>query len=51
MFAPTSRRYVGMAFVPRELSARDTEFEILIREKPVRARVVKRPFYVPAYRR
>jgi aminomethyltransferase len=51
MFAPTSRRYVGMAFVPRALSARDTEFEIIIREKPVRARVVKRPFYVPAYRR
>jgi len=51
MFAPTSRTYVGLAYVPRELAARGTEFDILIRDKPTRARVVKRPFYVPAYRR
>ena len=51
MFSPTTRKYLGMAYVPRELAARDTEFEILIRGKAVKAKVVKKPFYIPAYRR
>jgi aminomethyltransferase len=40
-----------MAYVPAELAAIGTEIEVLIRNKPVKARIVKRPFYVPAYRR
>jgi aminomethyltransferase len=51
MFAPTSRLYLGMAYVPRQLSAKGTELEIVVRGKPLKARVVKRPFYIPAYRR
>lgn len=51
MFSPTTERYLGLAYVPREISARDTEIEIIIRDKPKRAKIVKRPFYVPAYRR
>ncbi len=51
MFSPTTNRYLGMAYLPRELSARDTEIEVVIREKPVKAKIVKRPFYIPAYRR
>lgn len=51
MFAPTLDRYLGMALLPAELSKIDTEIEIMIREKPVKAKVVKRPFYIPAYRR
>jgi aminomethyltransferase len=51
MFSPTTSRYLGMAYIPRELSSADTEIEIIIRDKPVKAKVVKRPFYVPAYRR
>jgi len=51
MFSPTTGRYLGMAYLPRELSARDTEIEVIIREKPVKAKIVKRPFYIPAYRR
>jgi aminomethyltransferase len=51
MFAPTLDRYLGMAYVPAELAAIGTEIDVLIRNKPVKARVVKRPFYVPAYRR
>lgn len=51
MFSPTTKKYLGMALIPRELAARDTELEIVIREKPVKAKVVKKPFYVPAYRR
>jgi len=38
-----------MAYVPRELSARDTEIEVVIRGKAVKAKVVKKPFYIPAY--
>lgn len=51
MFSPTTNKYLGMAMLPRELSARDTEIDIMIRGKAVKARVVKKPFYVPAYRR
>lgn len=51
MYAPTLDKYLGMALVPREFSSRDTEIEILIRNKPVKAKVVKKPFYIPAYRR
>lgn len=51
MFAPTLGRYLGMAYVPAELAALGTEIEVVIRGKPVKAKVVKRPFYIPAYRR
>jgi aminomethyltransferase len=51
MFSPTTKKYLGMAYVPREISARDTEISIIIRGKPVKAKIVKKPFYIPAYRR
>jgi aminomethyltransferase len=51
MYSPTTERYVGMAFVPRRLSKIGTEIEIQIRNKAVPAKIVKRPFYIPAYRR
>jgi aminomethyltransferase len=51
LFAPTLKSFLAMAYVPRSLSARGTELEIMIREKATRAKIVKKPFYVPAYRR
>lgn len=51
MFAPTCNAYLGLAYVPKELAALGTEFEVIIRDRPKKARVVKRPFYIPAYRR
>jgi aminomethyltransferase len=51
MYAPTCGRYLGLAYVPKELSALGTEIEVIIRDKPKKAKIVKRPFYVPAYRR
>jgi len=51
MFSPTTKKYVGMALVARSAAARDTELEIVIRNKPVKAKVVKKPFYVPTYRK
>lgn len=51
MFAPTLESYVAMAFVPRELGELGKEVDVIIRGKPKKARIVKRPFYTPAYRR
>jgi aminomethyltransferase len=51
MFSPTTERYVGTAYMPRELSKIGTEIGIVIRGKTVEAKIVKQPFYVPAYRR
>jgi aminomethyltransferase len=51
MYAPTLKRYLGMGLVSRESAKIGTELDILIREKPKKAKIVKRPFYIPAYRR
>jgi aminomethyltransferase len=51
MFSPSTDRYIGMAYVPRPISKIGTEVGIVIRGKVVPAKIVKRPFYVPAYRR
>jgi aminomethyltransferase len=51
MFAPTLQRYMGMAYVPRQLAKIGTEVDIMVRGNVRRAVVVKRPFYIPAYRR
>ena len=51
MYAPTLNKYLGMAYVPRELSAKGTQLDVIIRGKAVKAQVVKKPFYIPAYRR
>jgi aminomethyltransferase len=51
MFSPTTSRYLGMAFVQRPASKIGTSVEIEIRNKKVPAKIVKRPFYTPAYRR
>ena len=51
MYAPTLDKYLGMAYVPRELSAKGTRLDVIIRGKAVKAQVVKKPFYIPAYRR
>jgi aminomethyltransferase len=44
-FAPTLNRAVGFAFVPTPYAEPLTEFEIRIRDRLVRARVVTIPFY------
>jgi aminomethyltransferase len=43
--APTLNRAVGMAFVSAIYTEPETEIDILIRDRPVRAKVVKLPFY------
>ena len=51
MYSPTTSRYLGMALVPRKISKIGTDIEIQIRSKAVKAKIIKRPFYTPAYRR
>ena len=50
LYAPTVDKYCGHAFVPPEFAKPGTPLNIIIRNKPKAAIVVKRPFYKPAYR-
>ncbi len=43
--SPTLDKPIGMGFVSAGLTEPGTELEVVIRNRPVRARVVKRPFY------
>ena len=51
MKSPTLDKFLGLGYVPRQYSALGTEIEILVRDVPKRAKVVKRPFYTPRYKR
>jgi aminomethyltransferase len=51
MPSPTLGKPLGMGYVPTALSSEGSEFDILIRNKPVRARAVKMPFYKPRYKK
>lgn len=42
---PFLQKAIGMAYVPVELAARDTELSIDVRGRRLRARVVPMPFY------
>ncbi|MDP2815911.1 MAG: glycine cleavage system aminomethyltransferase GcvT [Rectinemataceae bacterium] len=51
MFCPTVKKYVANAFVRPEYAKAGTELVVMIRGQEKKAIVVKRPLYVPAYRR
>jgi aminomethyltransferase len=51
MFAPTVESYAAMALILRHLYELDKTVEIVIRGKPKKAKIVRRPFYIAAYRR
>jgi len=51
MYSPTVNKFLGMAYVPAAFVAVGTEIGVEIRGKVKSAVIVKRPFYVPAYRR
>jgi aminomethyltransferase len=44
-FSPTLKKNIGMGYVPVELSSPGTEIEIQVRDKALKAQVVKLPFY------
>ncbi len=51
MPSPTLGKNLGMGYVPVALSTEGSEFEIVVRDRPVRARAVKMPFYRPRYKK
>jgi aminomethyltransferase len=51
MFCPTVKKYAANAFVLPGLSKPGTALAVVIRDRPRDAIVIKRPLYVPAYRR
>ncbi len=51
MFAPTVGKFLGMGYVPASYAKRGTEFYVMIRGKARKAKVVKRPFYKPRYKK
>jgi aminomethyltransferase len=51
MPSPTLGRPLGLALVPTALSAAGSLFDVIIRERPVRARAVTMPFYKPRYKK
>ncbi|MFZ2780911.1 MAG: glycine cleavage system aminomethyltransferase GcvT [Rectinemataceae bacterium] len=51
MFCPTVKKYAANAFVEPGLTKTGTRLAVLVRGQPKEAVVVKRPLYVPAYRR
>jgi aminomethyltransferase len=44
-YAPYVRKNVGLAYLPSRATAPGSEFDVMIRAKPVRARVIRTPFY------
>ncbi len=44
-FAPTLSKGIALAYVPTELAAVGTKLEVLVRDQPHPAQVVKTPFY------
>ena len=51
MKSPTTGRFVGLAYVPADHAKLGSAIDIVIRDQPKRAVVVRRPFYLAAYRR
>lgn len=43
--APFIKKNIGLTYMPTESSSVGTEFSVVVREKPIRARVVPTPFY------
>lgn len=51
MKSPTTGRFVALAYVPASHAKLGSLVDIIIRDQPKQAVVVKRPFYIAAYRR
>ena len=51
MPSPTLGKPLGLALIQRAYTPEGTEFDVIIRDKPVRAVVVKYPFYQSRYKK
>jgi aminomethyltransferase len=50
-FGPTVQKNIGKGYVPAALAELGSEFDVVIRGKAVKAKVVETPFYQPRYKR
>lgn len=50
-FSPTLEKNIGLGYVPVALTEVGSEFDVLIRGKAVKAKVVPTPFYQPHYKK
>ncbi|HWI51695.1 MAG TPA: glycine cleavage system aminomethyltransferase GcvT [Symbiobacteriaceae bacterium] len=50
-FAPTLQKNIGLGYVPVAMSELGAEFDVIIRGKAVKAKIVETPFYQPRYYR
>lgn len=44
-FAPTLQKNIGLGYVPAEEATVGNEIQIIVRDKPLKAKIVKLPFY------
>lgn len=51
MPAPSLGKNLGLGLVPAALATEGSELSVVVRDRPVRARVVKTPFYKPRYKK
>ena len=43
--SPSLKKAIGMGYVPKSMSAEGTEISIVVRNKNLKAQIVKPPFY------
>ena len=48
-FSPSLNKTLGMALVEKPFSEEGTQFDVIIRDKAVKAQVIKKPFYSKKY--
>lgn len=48
--SPTLKTVIGLALIQSEYASDGTEFDVVIRDKPVKARVIPIPFYTKKYK-
>jgi aminomethyltransferase len=51
MPSPTLGKNYGLGYVPIELAREGSEFDVVVRDRPVRVQAVKTPFYQPRYKK
>lgn len=50
-FSPTLKKNIGLALIDAEYAKEGTEIEISIRNKSIKAKVIKKPFYTKKYKK
>lgn len=49
-YSPTLKKNIGLALIDSEFAKEDIEIEVLIRNKYLKAKIIKKPFYTKKYK-